>query len=319
MKKKREYGRIGVLMGGTSSEREISLKSGAAVYESLTGAGIEAVAIDVVSEQPSVVARQLRVQAIDCAFIALHGRFGEDGQIQSILDAASIPYTGSGAMASRLAMDKVGSLRIFSVHGIAVPRSVVLERSAYFAHWKSHLKLAYPVVVKPASHGSSIGLSIVDGPAGIDAAVEQAFRYDDRLIVQEFIAGRELTVGILAETPLPVIEIVPKNRFFDYEAKYKAGMTDYILPAQLAPQVQSKVQRLALSAHRLLGCWGCSRVDMILDAKETPFVLEINTIPGMTQTSLLPKAARLVECDFAHLCLRLIDLAYEKTGHTVSP
>ncbi|HTY44898.1 MAG TPA: D-alanine--D-alanine ligase [Patescibacteria group bacterium] len=307
------YGRIGVLMGGPSTEREISLKSGKAVYEHLCNAGFEVVAIDVTTDDRQQNIELIHAQRIQCAFLALHGRFGEDGQIQEILDTLRIPYTGPGALASKLAMDKVASRRIFERHGLDVPRYKVLDEVSYAANSLSGLPFCLPVVVKPASHGSSIGLSIVDDPAGLGAAIEEAFRYDRQVILEEYIHGREVTVGILDEQPLPVIEIIPKRKFFDYEAKYKPGMTEYVVPAQLDEQIASKIQAAALSAYRLLGCVGCSRVDIILDGRQRPFVLEVNTIPGLTATSLLPKAAMIIGIDFTRLCLRLLDLAYEKT------
>ncbi len=311
--KSHPYGRIGVFMGGPSTEREISLKSGKAVYEHLRNAGFEAVAIDVTTDDRQQNIDLIRARHIQCAFLALHGRFGEDGQVQGILDALRIPYTGPGASASKLAMDKIASRRIFERHGLDVPRYKVLDEASYGGDCLSGVDFSLPVVVKPASHGSSIGLSIVDDLGSLKKAIETAFRYDRRVILEEYIHGREVTVGILDQDPLPVIEIVPKKKFFDYEAKYKPGMTEYVVPAQLDEETARKTQAAALSAYRLLGCVGCSRVDIILAGGQRPFVLEINTIPGLTATSLLPKAAMVVGIDFTQLCLRLLDLAYEKT------
>ncbi len=169
-----------------------------------------------------------------------------------------------------------------------------------------------PLVVKPANHGSSIGLSIVDSENLLKPAIEEAFRYDERIIIEEYIRGRELTVGVLDETALPVVEIVPKHKFFDFEAKYQAGLTEYIVPARLCPETAERIQQSALSAHKILGCSGCSRTDIIMTEDGTPFVIETNTIPGMTATSLLPKAARVLGIDFTRLCLKLLELAYEK-------
>jgi D-alanine-D-alanine ligase len=305
-------GRIGVLMGGPSTEREVSLKSGKAVCDSLKASGMDVVGIDITTDKQEENIRLIRSHCLGCAFIALHGRFGEDGQIQEILDKLKIPYTGSGVLASRLAMDKVASLHIFEINGLKVPRYKVMEFSSYNPGWKAGDKLGLPLVIKPATHGSSIGLSIVDKANQLDRAVTLAFSFDTRVIIQEYIAGREITVGILDNQVLPVIEIIPKNRFFDYEAKYQTGMTDYIVPAKLDEATARKAQEAALSAHKALGCFGCSRVDIILDKDNAPFILEINTIPGLTQTSLLPKAARVAGIDFAQLCLKLIELAYEK-------
>ncbi len=179
-------------------------------------------------------------------------------------------------------------------------------------------QLSFPLVVKPATQGSSIGLSIVDTKDGLAKAVETAFNFDTRIIIEQYIEGREVTVGILDEKALPVIEIVPKKRFFDYEAKYQSGMTDYVVPAKLQEALAKKIQDAGLSAHKLLGCFGCSRVDMILSRENIPVILEVNTIPGFTTTSLLPKAARAVGIEFAQLCLKLIQLAYAKAQNKVS-
>ena len=314
-----KFGKIGVLMGGPSTEREISLKSGKAVYGSLSEEGFQAVAIDIKSDGKEENTRLIKSHEIDLAFIALHGRFGEDGQMQEVLDTLGIPYTGSGARASRLAMDKIASRKIFEASGLAVPRYKAEDRISYNANWKiRHNDFALPLVVKPATHGSSIGLSIVEKEENLDKSVDSAFRFDDTIIIEEYIAGREVTVGILDEKPLPVIEIIPKKRFFDYEAKYEVGMTDYVVPAQLEDAVARNVQGTALSAHKLLGCYGCSRIDMILTNDNIPFVLEVNTIPGLTKTSLLPKAAKVVGIDFQHLCIKLIELAYEKAKNKPS-
>jgi len=311
---KDDFGKIGVLMGGPSTEREISLKSGKTVYESLNQAGVEVAAIDIKTDGKEENIRLIKSHEIDLAFIALHGRFGEDGQIQEILDTLKIPYTGSGIVASRLAMDKIASRKIFEASGLHVPRYKAEDKLSYDANWKSqHNDFTLPLVVKPAGHGSSIGLSIVDREEYLDKSVDLAFSFDERIIIEEYIRGREVTVGILDEKALPVIEIIPKKRFFDYEAKYQAGMTDYVVPVELEDEIAQNIQETALSAHKLLGCYGCSRVDMILSNDDIPFILEVNTIPGLTVTSLLPKAAKVVGIDFLELCIKLIRLAYEKT------
>lgn len=306
------FGRIGVLMGGPSSEREISLKSGKAIFDSLKSLAMDVVAIDIKTDKREENIPLILSQRIDCAFLALHGRFGEDGQVQQLMEELKIPYTGSGVSASQMAMDKISSHKIFEKNGLHVPGYTVVEKATYDQALKTQLRFQFPLVVKPATHGSSIGLSIVDDEASYASAIELAFSYDNRVIVEEYIAGRELTVGILDDKALPVIEIIPKKRFFDYEAKYQPGMTEYIVPAQIDEEVARRVQADALIAHRMLGCFGCSRADIILNKDAIPYILEINTIPGFTQTSLLPKAAKLVGIDFSRLCLRLIELAYEK-------
>lgn len=318
-----KIGRIGVLMGGSSSEREISLKSGKAVYETLKQSSLQAVPIDIKTDNVEEIINLIKSHNIDCAFLALHGRFGEDGQIQQILEILKIPYTGSGVEASRLAMDKIASRRIFETAGLNVPKYKVVDKphpvreergkSSYDADWKTNHNLGLPLVIKPATQGSSIGLSIIDKKENLDRAVDLAFTFDKNVIIEEYITGREMTVGILDDHALPVIEIIPKKKFFDYEAKYQPGMTDYIVPAQLKENIAQRIKTAALSAHKLLGCLGCSRVDIILNKKDLPVVLELNSIPGLTETSLLPKAAASEGIEFKELCLKLIKLAYEKT------
>ena len=323
-----KFGRIGVLMGGPSAEREISLKSGKAVYEALKESGLEIVAIDVKTDTEEEIIGLIKTRNINCAFLALHGRFGEDGQIQKILEMLKIPYSGSGVEASRLAMDKIASRLIFETNGLKVPKYAVIDKprpsleykimlkegrgkSSYNTNCKVYNNLGLPLVIKPATGGSSIGLSIIDKEKDLDKAVDLAFSFDKKVILEEYIAGREMTVGILDGRALPVIEIIPKKMFFDYEAKYQPGLTTYMVPAQIEERIAKKLRRAALSAHKLLGCFGCSRVDMILNKDNLPVVLEINTIPGLTETSLLPKAAKSEGIRFNELCLKLIKLAYE--------
>jgi len=308
------FGRIGVLMGGPSSERQISIKSGKAVLEALRESGIDAIAIDIQTENREENIRLLKGENLDCAFLALHGYFGEDGRIQAILEEINLPYTGSGVEASQLAMDKIASLRIFKANGLVVPRSFFLSREDYAVGASAYKnELGLPLVVKPANHGSSIGLSLVDKESDISKAVDLAFQYDSRVVLQEYIKGRELTIGVLAEKALPVIEIIPKSAYFDFEAKYQTGMTDYIVPAQLEPGIEKMVRQAGLIAHQALGCFACSRADIILSKDNLSYILEVNTIPGMTSTSLLPKAAKSAGISFNNLCIKLLKLAYEKT------
>ncbi|MHB8155629.1 MAG: D-alanine--D-alanine ligase [Candidatus Omnitrophota bacterium] len=309
----KDFGRVGVLMGGPSSEREISLKSGQAIFSALKLAGVEAVAIDITTDNPRQNVSLLKKYNLDCAFIALHGRFGEDGAIQSILETLKLPFTASGVRASQLAMDKMGSLEIFSQGGLYVPKSQFLEKLAYRKEKVFPLDLVFPLVVKPANHGSSIGLSLLENERQLPPAIELAFNFDEHIIIQEYLSGRELTVGILDEVALPVIEIIPHNKFFDFAAKYQDSLTRYIIPALLDQRIALEIQQVALKAHRLLGCYGCSRVDIILTSDGRVYILEINTIPGMTSTSLLPKAAKVTGIDFTQLCFKLLELAYEKT------
>jgi D-alanine-D-alanine ligase len=309
---RKRLGKIGILMGGPSSEREISLKSGKAVFEALKARGLDVIPIDIRTDRNEENAKFLESQRLDCAFIALHGRFGEDGRIQKILQSLKIPYTGSGVEASQLAMDKAASRAIFESHGLSIPRYKVLDKGSYSGDLEYDHYLSLPLVIKPASQGSSIGLSIIHDERELKEAINLAFSFDTKVLIEAYIKGRELTVGILKEQTLPVIEIVPKSPFFDYEAKYQPGMTDYVVPVQLEKGMAIQVSQAALKAHQVLGCAGFSRVDMILSEDNKCVVLEINTIPGLTTTSLLPKAAKCIGIEFADLCIQLIEFAYEK-------
>lgn len=307
----KDFGRVGVLMGGPSSEREVSLKSGKAVLSALLDSGVEAVGIDIITDSIEENIKLLKEHNLNGVFIALHGRFGEDGGIQEILEKIGLPYTASGVGASRLAMDKVSSLEILKGGGLCVPKFQFIEKPDYLKKRAFKNNLGLPLFVKPANHGSSIGLSLVERDGELSPAIQLAFQFDERVIIEEYISGRELTVGILGDEALPVIEIIPKNKFFDFQAKYQAGLTQYIIPARLEEDTFRKVQRAALEAHRLLGCSGCSRADIILSKGGSPYLLEVNTIPGMTSTSLLPKAARIAGVDFNQLCIKLLELAYQ--------
>ncbi|MFH1039313.1 MAG: D-alanine--D-alanine ligase [PVC group bacterium] len=309
----KKYGTVGVLLGGPSAERAISLKSGKAVAAALRGAGLTVIEI---GEDEDIVAG-LAARPPDVAFIALHGRFGEDGQIQKLLEERNIPYTGSGIEASRLAMDKVASRARFAAAGLAAPTF----RAYGPGDGPSAAPFPFPVVVKPAREGSSIGLSLAKTARQFVKAVAFARRYDEVILVERYIPGREMTVGILDDEPLPVVEIIPQNPFFDYDAKYVKGRSQFVVPAVLPAPVCRDIQRVGLTAHRALGCYACSRADVILGRDGTPYILEINSIPGFTATSLLPQAAASAGMDFAALCRRLLDLAltrknYRRSGST---
>jgi D-alanine-D-alanine ligase len=296
--------RIGVLAGGPSSEREISLKSGTAVHKALVDEGFNAIFLDIKDDICDIIKKN----RIDVAFIALHGKFGEDGTVQKMLEEMGIPYTGSGVEASRIALDKIASKEIFVREGIPVPAYAVLEKGAPVTD--DVLSLGWPIVVKPPLEGSSIGLSIVWDMAGLDAALEKAYKFGPKVLIEEYIDGRELTVGILNDKPLPVIEIVPKNKVYDYEAKYKSPDTEYLVPAPVDKETFEKAQRLGERAHKALGCRCMSRVDIMAGKDGKLYVLEVNTIPGMTERSLLPKAAGAVGLSFGKLCMRLIESAH---------
>ncbi|MBU0548783.1 MAG: D-alanine--D-alanine ligase [Candidatus Omnitrophica bacterium] len=307
------FGRIGVLMGGASSERDISLNSGKAVYECLKNLSLEAVCLDIKSDDYIENRSFIREAGIDTAFIALHGHFGEDGQIQSLLEELNIPYTGSDPDASRLAMDKVASRKVFQKEALPVPNYIVFcSPEAIDSDKEVTSNLTAPFVVKPAAQGSSIGLSIVNRQEQLKEALRLASNYDKNIIIEEYIEGREITVGILAERALPVIEIIPKNKFYDYEAKYAAGMSEYVVPAELPADIACRLQEIGLAAHRSLGCFAFSRVDIRLNRDNAPFILEVNSIPGLTSVSLLPKAASAAGIDFSQLCTRILRLALER-------
>ena len=293
-------GRVAVLAGGVSNEREISLRSGKAVYNALIQEGVSAFFVDLRDDIYDII----KSKSINVAFLALHGKFGEDGTIQKILDAAGIPYTGSGAEASGRAMDKIASKKSFVKNGIPTPAYIVVEKGA-------GLNLPYqgkfPVVVKPQFEGSSIGLSVVKERADLQKALDNAFEYGSKAILEEYISGRELTVGILNDEPLPVIEIIPKARVYDYKAKYSDPDTQYLVPAPIGEDQAALARSLGVRAHFALGCRSFSRTDMIMDESGNIFVLEVNTIPGMTERSLLPKAAGAAGISFGKLCVKLIE------------
>lgn len=298
--------RIVVLKGGWSNERAISLKSGAAVEDALKGEGFRVSSFDVKNKRSLA---ELLKKKFDVVFLALHGKFGEDGCIQALLEGAGIPYTGSGVLASALAMDKIFSKKIFEFEGIPTPPYQVVRRASFVVRRKNfQIKLQLPVVVKPSCEGSTIGVSIVKNKKELRSAIQLAFRYDDEVLIEKYIEGREISVGILDEKPLPVIELKPRRKFYDYQAKYTAGMCEHIVPALLSEKTYKKAQEFALRSHRVLGCRDYSRVDMRLD-KDKIYVLEVNTIPGMSKLSLVPDAARAAGIGFGKLVGKLIELA----------
>lgn len=308
----KEYGKIGVLMGGHSSEREISLKSGKAVLNALKEERCDVVPIDIIEEKSERIASFISSYGIDIAFIALHGRLGEDGKIQTILENLDIPYTGSGIKASRLAINKIATQNFLKNNGINVPSYVSLIKNEKFSFDSLAKELSLPVVVKPASEGSSIGIHIVQQRDELGHALQSAWEHDDQLIIEEYIRGREFTVGILEKEPLAVIEVVPKRSFFDFTAKYEQGMTEYIVPAEISPKTTVHLQQVALKVHNIIGCSDLSRIDFMIDEQGREYVLELNTIPGFTSTSLVPKAAKIKGLSFNQLCLKLIELTYGK-------
>lgn len=300
--------KIGVLMGGLSAEREVSLKSGAAVQAALVSRGYHAVAIDV----DRSIADTLRQQHIDAAFIALHGRYGEDGCIQGILELLAIPYTGSGVLASALAMHKRFSKEIFKSAGLCISPYICVSGTDPIP---SELPFGYPAVVKPAQEGSSVGISIVKKPSDLVRAVEEARQYDHLVLIEQYIKGREIQVGILNDAAVGAIEIIPKNEFYDFEAKYSEGFAEHVFPAPLTDALSAKVQAEAVKAHTALGCSCYSRVDFLVTEDGDCYLLEVNTLPGMTALSLLPEiACKGAGLSFEDLVEQIIATAALKTG-----
>jgi len=315
---------IAVLMGGFSSEREISLKSGGAVSSALKALGYRVVDIDVTA--PDIP--QLKKPEFDIAFIALHGKFGEDGGIQSLLEDKDIIYTGSGVQASQNAMDKFAAKELFEKHDVPTAPYRRINKE----NWRTEFRkwqLGYPVVIKPRAEGSSVGVSIIKEPFEIKPALDEAFKYGKDVVAEQYISGREVTVGILGDKALPVIELKPKQAFYNYKAKYQDTSTEYIVCSSptlrrdgVNPNFPSKaieeIQSAGLAAYKALDCRGAARVDIIYSdlsaptsvgtqaGKEGAIVLEVNTIPGLTERSLLPKAAKAVGIEFPQLCERII-------------
>lgn len=311
--KERLSGRnIAVLCGGPSCERDVSLVSGRAVREALGAAGFETIAVD---PDDSLIGR-LRQAGTAVAFVALHGTYGEDGTVQRILEEAGIPYTGSGPEASRLAFDKALAQPVFERAGLDVPRRLVLGRSGPLPDPDD---LEYPLVVKPAASGSSVGVRILESAAGLAEACREAFRHSDAVLLEEYVRGRELTVGILGDEALPPVEIVAGRTFYDYEAKYGSSGTRYLVPAPVGEDEDARLREAALTAHRALGCRTMSRADFILTEDGRARILEVNTIPGLTGRSLLPKAAAAAGIDFTRLCVKIVLMSLERPERPVRP
>ncbi|MBU2494893.1 MAG: D-alanine--D-alanine ligase [Candidatus Omnitrophota bacterium] len=288
-----------VLAGGDSPEREVSLHSGIGVARALKEAGFVVKVLDPI--KPDFPGKLLGVKNVYAVFIALHGGKGEDGTIQGFLETIGLPYTGSGILASALAMDKILSKQLFVSAGLLVP-PVCLPRDL-------------PLVVKPVHGGSTLGISIVKKKAGLTAALDLARKYDARILMEKFIPGIEITIGILGnENPriLPAIQIVPASGFYDYQAKYAPGGSKHLIPPELPRKWVNRAGEVVLAAHRLLGCRGLSRSEVIIDQKGNPYLLDVNTIPGFTATSLFPEAAAAAGISFGELTRQLVELARER-------
>jgi len=305
---------VALLSGGISSEREVSINSGNQVFEALDKEKYEIIRYDPQTDIARLVADALK---IDVALIILHGLYGEDGTVQGLLDLLNIPYQGSGVLGSAIAMNKIISKQLFEKHALPIPEYIIAKKGDTIDPASCRKQIGLPMVVKPAEGGSSVGMSIVKTEDALKSALEKAFEYDETVLIESYIKGIEITGGVIGNKDLqalPIIEIVPdeKHDFFDYEAKYTAGITREICPARIDDTLTIQAQTYSKMAHQALSCKGYSRTDMILKDNDI-YVLETNTIPGMTSTSLLPQAANAAGLNFGQLLDRLIELGIE--GH----
>lgn len=290
--------KIGVLYGGLSGEREISLKSGKAVLKALKKMKFNVCGIDIDRN----AAEKIKKAKIDIAYIALHGPMGEDGSIQGMLEIMGIPYTGCGVFSSAASMDKNISKVLFKCAAILTPEWFVLRKYEMIPEIKK-----YPVVVKPVNQGSALGITIVKKASEFAKAAKEAFKYDGEIIVEQFIKGTEITVGLLGGKALPIVEIIPKGKFYDFRSKYKAGCSRHIIPARISKKAYSLAQAYAEKVFKVFKCRAVCRVDMIVDAKDRVWALENNTVPGMTETSLLPDEGRAAGYSFEELILKILE------------
>lgn len=297
----RDFGKVAVLLGGKSSEREISLMSGTAVLEALQRQGVDAHAFDTGQRNLADFA----VEEFNRAFVILHGRWGEDGTIQGALDLMGVPYTGSGVMACALAMDKWRTKLVWQAAGIPTPRFEMLHASSNFA--ATARELGVPMIIKPAREGSTIGLSKVNDAKEFEAAYREAAKYDPLVMAEQFIDGPELTAAILDDESLPLVRIEAPGHNYDYNAKYFSDETQYFCPSGIAPALEDRIRRLCADAYRIIGCSGWGRVDVMLDGDDQPWILEVNTVPGMTGHSLVPMAAKAIGLSFDQLVMRILE------------
>jgi D-alanine-D-alanine ligase len=294
--------KIAVLMGGPGSERDVSLATGRGVSKALRSLGAEVIEVDVHDENFALP------RDVDLAFITIHGTFGEDGQLQEILEKRGVAYTGDGVEASRAAFDKILSKEKFREHAVVTPEWEVIEVG-------QRPTISVPLVVKPARQGSTVGVVIVKDASELDSAMTEAAKYDRKLLIEKFVPGRELTIGILGDQALPILEIIPKGGFYDFNNKYPflnpqaGGGAEHVCPAEIDPNKTKQVQKQALHAFRALGLVVYGRVDVLLPDSGNPSVLEVNTIPGMTEASLLPEAAAAAGINYVDLCARIIALS----------
>lgn len=312
MNKMRE-GRIGVLMGGWSAERDVSLRTGEGVATALEARG-RRVARLVWDQDGPGVDELVRDAGVDVVFLALHGRGGEDGCVQGMLELLGVPYTGSGVLASALAMDKLKAKELFRLHNVPTPPYYVATRADLDELEEVHGSFGFPVIVKPRREGSSVGLAKASTMAELAQAIDRALGHDDHVLVERFVRATEVHVGILAGRVLGAIEVVPANGIYDYDAKYTPGRTEYVTPPRIAATRLRGVMNLAERAARALGCTGACRVDLLVTEGENEYVLEVNTLPGMTPTSLLPKIAAAAGIDYGALCEAILDAARLHAG-----
>lgn len=303
--------KICVLCGGRSSERDVSLRSGKRVFESLKKQGFNVISMDLEEDLVS----KLRKKKVDIVFIMLHGSPGEDGTVQGLLEIAGIPYTGSKVLASALAMDKIASKRIWEACGIPTPKYILIDAKDIESEVKRiKSQFPFPLVVKPIAEGSSVGVAIIKDPQELDKILKETTEKHKDVFIEEYIKGQEVTVGVLGKDEdlraLPILELVPKGEFYDYHAKYTEGMTEFILPARLSRPLYQKTQEIALAAHKSLGCYGWSRVDILVGKDHVPYVHDVNTIPGMTEKSDLPAEAAHAGISFDELVVRILESAY---------
>lgn len=305
---------IAVVLGGPSTEAEVSRVTGGAIAEALRSIGYNAKEVELVPDKIVAILKSMDAKVV---FNAVHGKYGEDGRLQSILESAGIPYTGCGLLASAIAMDKAATKRFLLTEGIPTPKSLIFNRRGRedLESIKNKIvaKLGAKVVVKAASQGSSIGVYVLDNEEQITDAIKQAFTYCNNVVVEERIVGKEITVGLLEEqgevVALPVIWIAPHSGAYDYHSKYTKGATDYHCPAPFSKELTAKIKEAAIRTYRVLNLHGVARVDLMLDEQEKPYVLEANTVPGMTPTSLVPKAAAAVGMSFPELCEKILSSA----------
>lgn len=302
--------RIGVIMGGWSSEREISLRSGENIYQSLRRQGFNAVKIDITRN----FAQQIKDAKIDLAFIALHGKPGEDGTIQGFLELMGIPYTGSGVLASAIGIDKITTKRLWEYAGIPTPSYLLISQDQTKVEIKETIKsaqkkLGFPMILKPRAEGSSVGCVIIDDARMLQKECIKGMKNFGDIFLEKFISGMIATVGILGERVLPILELVPKRqRFYDYKAKYTKGETEFIIPARIRQPLYKRIQKLAFLAHNIIGAKGYSRIDLIV-SENKPYFLEINTLPGMTELSDLPAQAKYIGISYDELVLEILKSA----------